>query len=395
MKRMALLVGALTVAASFGVATPSSAVAFPSNFCGDQPPPCISSATRDGVAITPSDRKYYPTVVLSTSSGSHNLLWQMQNKTGPDPYDLGAAARRVQFVITIDTGATNPRVAFTFGHGVTVDRTNDGDGTYHVTITANPIQLQDNSNCTVNVWPWVCPTPTKQWKGYLGGEVTDYNEWTDVGQRDSFQGMNLSTNIEVTSIPPEITTDASGNPVLLIRMASAHFMADGSTVFHGFEHIRIPNAFLRAVYGIDYPSTLTSAGLVPTGAGSGAVVSVHQETGGDAMLVDITNMTFSAHLVKVKRGTITPTRPQSLHAVRTTIHRGKLKFGPAKPRGSHITGYRGRCVSGSSVVTAKAASSPIVVTGLLRGRAYACQVRALSKAGPGLWSGKVIMPRHP
>jgi hypothetical protein len=35
MKRIALLVGALTVAASFGVATPSSAVAFPSNFCGD------------------------------------------------------------------------------------------------------------------------------------------------------------------------------------------------------------------------------------------------------------------------------------------------------------------------------------------------------------------------
>lgn len=172
-------------------------------------------------------------------------------------------------------------------------------------------------------------------------------------------------------------------------------MADGSTVFHGFEHIRIPNAFLRVVYGIDYPSTLTTVGLVPTGAGPDAVVSVHQEAGDDAMLVDITNMTFSAHLVKVKRGTITPTRAQNIHAVRTTIHGGKLKFGPAEPRGSHITGYRGRCISGSSVVTAKAASSPIVVTGLLRDRAYTCQVQALSKVGPGRWSGNVTMPRHP
>jgi len=395
MKRIALLVGALTVAASFVVATPSSAVTFPSNFCGDQPPPCISSATADGVAITPSDPRFYPTVLLSTSSGSHDLLWRMQNKTGPDPYNLGAADRSVQFVITIDTDTTTPRVAFAFGHDVTVDRTNDGDGTYHVTITANPIQLQDNSNCTTSAWPWACPTPTKQREGYLGGEVTDYNAWTNVDQRDSFEGMNLSTNIEVTSIPPEITTDESGNPALLIRMASAHFMADGSTVFVGFEHIRIPNAFLQVVYGIDFPSTLTSVGLVPTGAGPDAVVSVHQETGGDAMLVDIANMTFSAHLVKVKRGTITPTRPQNVHAVRTTIHRGKLKFGPAKPRGSHITGYRGRCVSGSSVVTAKAASSPIAVTGLLLGRAYVCHVRALSKAGPGGWSGKVTMPRHP
>lgn len=402
MIRIALLAGALTVVASFGVvtspsavATSPSAVAFPSSFCGDQPAPCISSATAGGVAITPSDPKYYPTVLLSTSGGSHDLLWQVQDKTGPDPYDLGAADRSVQFVITIDTGTTNPRVAFTFGHDVTVNRAGDGDGTYHVTITAHPIQLQDNSGCVTNLWPWVCPTPAMQREGYLGGQVTDFNAWTDASQRDSFQGMNLSTNIEVTSIPPEISTDASGNPALLIRMASAHFMADGSTVFYGFEHIRIPNAFLRVVYGIDYPSTLTGVGLVPTGAGPGAVITVHQEAGDDAMLVDITNMTFSAHLVKVKRGTITPTRPQNVHAARTTIRRGTLKFGSAKPRGSRITGYTGRCVSGSSVLTAKAASAPIVVTGLLPDRAYACQVRASSKAGPGWWSGKVTLPRHP
>jgi hypothetical protein len=45
-------------------------------------------------------------------------------------------------------------------------------------------------------------------------------------------------------------------------------------------------------------------------------------------------------------------------------------------------------------VYATRATSPIVVTGLRQDRAYSCKVRALSKAGPGLWSTSVRMPRY-
>jgi hypothetical protein len=73
-----------------------------------------------------------------------------------------------------------------------------------------------------------------------------------------------------TGLPPEIVNDpTTGAPQLLVRLANPHFRQDGSTVFHGFAHQRIPNAFLREVYAIDSPATLTTSGLAPVVTGRG------------------------------------------------------------------------------------------------------------------------------
>jgi hypothetical protein len=112
------------------------------------------------------------------------------------------------------------------------------------------------------------------------------------------------------------------------------------------------------------------------------------------MLVDATDMTFSSRKLIIRRGVITPTRPLDVHARRLGPNSGRIRFDPATPRGSRITGYRARCVHNALVVTATATASPVTVTGLHHGAGYDCTVRALSKAGPGTASALGHMPAH-
>ncbi|HEX9774543.1 MAG TPA: fibronectin type III domain-containing protein [Actinomycetota bacterium] len=353
----------------------------------DSTKPCIVSATHAGNPVAPADTDWEPWVFKYKVGGSTNVDWgwfhNMDN-------DLGAGATSEVFVLLIDTGSVIPRVAFTYGDDVVVNRIDDGDGTYKIEITATAIELNDNDDCDQNVNPWFCPeTPSDAWDGYLGGQITNYNAWDDVAQRESMWGMNYSTNVAATSLPPEIVNDpATGYEQLLIRMASHHYHLDGSTLWEGFAHLRIPNAFLRLTYGVDNPASMTGSGLIVTGEGSAATATIAQESGADAMLVDVEGMHFSARNVRIKRGVITPTRPTNVSTKRATAHRGKVKFDPAKARGSKITGYAARCVArrGSHIVWGFDGDSPVVVRHLRRGVAYACRVRAKSKAGPGTWS---------
>ena len=373
----------------------SSSSAAPGSFwCVDgRPPPCFVSATRNGTDVPPSD----PTWQLYRGvppGGSDDFQWGV-SRVGHA--DLGLSALGDVWVVKIDVGTLIPRVVFTHGDNVTVERIDDGDGTYQVKVTANPIVLLGECDQSAP-WPWPCPTTaSQQWNGYLDGEVTDYGVWGDPAQRASFYGMNFNSNIAATSLPPEIVNDpTTGAEQILVRLANPHFEDDGTTVFHGFAHQRIPNAFLREVYGIDAPASLTSGGLAPVVTGSGAAsLSVTLEPGGGAVLVDATGVTFSARKLIVKRGVITPTRVGDPRAARTGPAAGKLRFDPATPRGSRITGYQAKCTHNASVVTAAAHTSPITVTGLHAGVPYNCVIRARSKAGLGAPTAPLRMPAHP
>jgi hypothetical protein len=98
------------------------------------------------------------------------------------------------------------------------------------------------------------------------------------------------------------------------------------------------------------------------------------------MLVDATDMTFSSRKLIVRRGVITPTTPLDVHARRLGPNSGRIRFDPATPRGSRITGYRARCVHNALVVTATATASP--VTG-----DRAPPRRRLRLHGPGAFEG--------
>lgn len=386
MRRFVAVACACVVAFSFGAGPPSSAGEPPgrtlSSFCSEGPAPCIVSATRDGTPVTSADPTWNFVLTSYNVGKSREVRWIVQ-KDGS--FELGLDALDDVWVVTVNTGTVVPRVVFAYGAEATVARLASPN---RVTVTASPVRMTDNDECDPT-WPWSCPHQAmNDFDGYLDAIITDYGAWSDTAQRESMYGMDYTTNIGLTSIPPEIVNDpATGRERLLIRLANHHLYSDAS-LFQGFAHLRIPNLFLRRVYGIDHPASLTGAGLDTAGAGSAATVSVLPEPGGGAMLVDITDMTFSRKRLRISRGVITPTKPKNVRA-RRSGKRVRLRFTEATPRGSKITGYRAACVRGTSALTGRSNRSPVVVKNLRPGARYTCRVRALSKAGPGRWSAKV------
>jgi hypothetical protein len=146
---------------------------------------------------------------------------------------------------------------------------------------------------------------------------------------------------------------------------------------------------LREVYGIPAPETMTPDSLASSVSGGVGTIHTYQEAGDDAMHVDVSNVSFSLHRLKVRRGTITPTRPSHIVGKRTTQHRARIGFLGSTPRGARVSGYRVRCIATGSRVAASGRRSPVVVSGLTPGRAYTCRVQATSKAGPSRWSAAV------
>jgi hypothetical protein len=386
-RRPAGLLLSLALAAGVLAAPPSAQAAA----CGAAP--VLESATRNGSTDLAG---FKVAVDCFAVDGSQDVGWRIT--TADDAPDLGSAALADTWAVRINTGSVVPRVAFTHGKGVGVTRTRTSDGDWHVTITAKPVLLL--GECDQGSWPWVCPSvATQQWNGLLDGTVTDYGSWEDAAQRNSFFGMDYSTNIAATSVPPQIVNDpGSDAQMILLELANPHYLKTPSTtVFKGFAKVRIPNAFLKAVYDIDAPTTLTSAGLAPSLGGSGGG-GVTVTDAGSALVVNATDLTFSARTIKVKRGVIVPTRPSNLTAKRTSTHKAKLSFTGAKARGSKITGYTARCVARTGthvVVDNESSGSPQYLEGLRTRVAYDCKIRAKSKAGPGHYTATVKVPRAP
>ena len=364
-------------------------------WCGTHAPPCIESATRDGAAIGPANPTFDVAVTGFTSDGSHTALWDVERVGAADPFELGAAERSVRWTVTIDFGTNVPRVASQYADDVTVTRDPRPGGRHAITISGHPVIFENNDECNVSTYPWTCPKrASSERKGTLQGQVTDYGAWDDVPQREAFLGMNYSTNIAVTSVPPEIEGDpATGAQRLLLRLANQHERPSGE-VFQGFVHLRIPNKFLKRVYEIDDPSALTTSGLTTSGGGGGTV-SIAQEGGDDAMLVDVTGITFSQRLIRIKRGNIVPTKPTKLRAERTGRHGARIFFKRSRSRGSKVTSYSANCRAKLASASASATKPPIRLTELEPGVAYKCWVQPHSKAGEGPASKTVTVPSKP
>ena len=103
--------------------------------------------------------------------------------------------------------------------------------------------------------------------------------------------------------------------------------------------------------------------------------------------IAITGITFSARMVRIKRGTITPNAPTSLSTRRASVTVAYLTFRAARPRGSFVRSYEGRCFAAHHATRYGTGSrSPVKVTSLARGVSYVCQVRAKASVGYGPWS---------
>ena len=366
------------------------------SWCSAKAPPCIVSAARNGSPVGPSDPTYDIDAFGYTTSGSHETSWSVLKPGNPDPLDLGAAALSDHWTVTIDTGTVIPRVASQYADGVTVTRGPDpGPAHRHITIAADPVTFESNDECDVSSYPWTCPfRASSEREAQLQGWVTDYNAWDDVPQRQSMYGMNYSTNVAVTSLPPEIENDpATGAERILLRLANQH-ERPGGDVFHGFVHLRIPNRFLRRVYDIDDPAALTTSGLTTSGGGGGTA-SVTQEASGNAMLVDVTGITFSQRLIRIKRGKIVPTKPTRLRAERTGRHGARIRFRRSRSRGSKVTSYGAKCTAKDASASASSTKPPIRLTELEPGMSYRCRIRARSQAGQGPKSKRVTVPAKP
>jgi len=383
MRRRITLITALCL--SLGLAASPAAPAT-SHWCSDPgaTAPCIVSATLNGAPITSSDITWDLVFSSETIEGSTNIRLYVQKQGAPDPYELGADSLDDVWIITIDPGSVVPRVVSAAGRDLAAARSSGS-----VQVTATPVVVTDNDECNAS-WPWSCPeTAGSERVGYLDIEITDYGTWDDASQRDAFLGMNYATNVGMRSLPPEIEEDPStGEERVLIRLANHHFRADGTTVFLGFVELRIPYLFLRRVYGIDEPSSLTSTGIAPSvsgpPSGSGSF-NVTADPAGGALLVEGDGITFSNRVIRLERGKITPSKPKKLRAKRVGDRRAKLRFKLAKARGSAIKRYEAKCVGGFTVVKAWGGGSPLRAK-LDPGDSYHCRVRAKSKVGFGPWS---------
>lgn len=392
--RFPLLLAASTMLASASVAAlPQQTAAAPVTsddvtWCGSTPTaPCLVSATVDGTDVKSSSAWDLSATAYSVGD-SEEIAVHLLRK-GDD--ELGAASLDKVVRVEVLTGDLIPRLVTGKARDTGVTRTFSGSK-HTVSVTGNPVVV--SGQCDQDGESWTCPEDSpEEWVGYFDFIVSDHGSWEDEAQRDAFYGMNYFTNVAATSVPPEITENAKGDPMLLIRLANRHYLSDGETVVQGHGELRIPNDFLREVYGIPDPATMTGASLLPSLSGKGAgTVDSRQESGDGAMLVTYDAVEFSARKLRIETGKITPVRPTQVSATRTAPRKGSVDFEPSVARGAAVTGYAGRCKSVRGDHTVRASSENIVrFTGLRKGTAYDCRVKAKSEVGTSSWTEAVRM----
>lgn len=375
------LVGGLMVA----VLTPPAQAA-PVHYCDDgKPAPCLVSVLRNGTPVdrdvylatvdgyTPPEDKHTTGFTLSKAGVAHGL----------GPGELGAT-----FTVTMKTGTIKPRVIDGWGRNGRSTRYVDSDGDWAVKIVVKPADMLMSCHDTDGDGVVTCPATAAPADHitYVVMRISDAS-WhgSTEAARDRLWGLESYSDIQLFWYPPSITT--SGGVVTMdFLMQNAHSYPDGST-FHGTANMRIPNRVLRDLYGIPAPETMTAGSFTSTST-SGSVAS-YQETGDDAWRVDLTGVTFSKQHLKLKRGVITPTRPDVTRTKRVSAGSARLTFVTSKPRGARVKGYQVRCVSGGGHVVQALKSttrSPVSISGLRRGAAYTCKLRARSQVGWSTWS---------
>lgn len=416
--RIAALAGLVgTTLMGLALTTAPQAVAEPGDWCAVSAAPCIVSVQRQGsVAMTADSATWQAELsVFNNESPDYTQLVYSLRHTGS--LELPATELGVPWTIVIDTGTTIPRVVNRFGRNGTVTRTDDGGGTYHVTVTAEPTLVA--FGCEPSPFPWPCPEHADSDEVRFSGTIDDWRAWEDPVQRAAFYGVNFFSNLDVTSFPPGVMyDDATGIAAMRLDVTAPHFRHGSDTLVNAHFEATLPNDFLHENFFIPSPATMTTSSLVVGGTGSGSTTTLSKPTPASPMFVEVTNMTFPTASVapsttkralaatdddhirklRVKTGTIVPTRPTDLRATRVTSTRAKIRYDLAKPRGARVTGYKARCESpGGHVASATKSgnTSPIYVGGLHRRTPYTCKVRALSNAGPGPWSVGAQVPRRP
>ncbi len=355
-------------------------------YCSADPtPPCIVSFKHDGVAV---DHALYRIQWNEPSPASGFYSWYFSKFIGSSwSSDMGTDETTHSFAVTFDFGTFDPATAAGLANpsGPT-PVTWGGSSTYHlITMTTSPVHWL--AGCTDGDPP-SCPmmaTADNETFGALTGVVNNASWFQSTGS--IAHSYNLS-NITIAR-DPYISTDAvTGARSMIFTLLSPHESAT-SVVFTGFQHLRLPNGMLHDVYGIPAPQTMTAASLGATlSGGTSGTITVRPEAGHAAMLIDITGVTFSTRNLKVRLGTITPSRPSGVKGKRLSPTRGRVTFTKSAARGAYPTGYQLRCVSGHQVRTATGSSTTtrFRLHGLTPGRHYTCRVRAKSHVGSGPWS---------
>ena len=384
-KPITLLAAALVTLAGLAVPVSTSAQAAPDRptvdpgeWCTHHAAPCVVSATRNGVAITEGDPTYVVSVAGSSqSNGDFLSQWSIADALLKGTYaTLAPSDAGVSFSITVDVGKHQPRVTAEYADDASVTDTFDSQaGTWDVTVSGTAVEQGVNADC--NAVTWTCPTNETQTIVAFQGEIHDWQWWPDQAQWNDFNGLDQWTNAELTEIPPQIT----GSPFTISEQIGNSHELNG-VVFDGFWKAVLPNAFLVDM-GINDPSTLTSAGISAS-VGTGTVTVTPGPTSTE---IAITGITFSRRIVRIKRGIITPTAPTRLSTRRASATVGYLFFRAARPRGSYVRSYEGRCRAAHRTTRyGRARRSPVKVTLLHRGVSYWCQVRARASVGYGPWS---------
>jgi hypothetical protein len=385
-KRSAVLAATLVTLAGLAVplvgasaqATPARPDIYPSEWCGNQAPPCVVSASRNGVAITESDPTYAVSAAGSKQSGGEFLTqWGIADAQIHGSYEtLAPGDVGVRFSITVNVGAHPPRVVDEYAGGVGVaDIYDRATGTWDVTVSGTAVEQGVNADCDATTW--TCPQDETNTIVAFQGEIGDWQQWSDPAEWNDFDGLDQWTNVELTEIPPQLT----GNPLTFSEELGNSHELNGQ-VFEGFWYGVLPNAVLVDM-GINDPSTLTSAGI-SAGVGTGTVTVTPGPTSTE---IAITGITFSPRMVHIKRGAITPNAPTGLSTRRASATVAYLTFRAARPRGSYVRSYEGRCMAAHHTTRYGTGSrSPVKITSLTRGVSYVCQVRARASVGYGPWS---------
>ena len=385
------------------------------------PRPCVESASRNGSPLSPGTGAYRVQLsgVLSLSYTDY-VMWQVVDSSGAATLTPGD-----DWAVTLDMGSMKPRYTEGYSGATVVDRSPDGDGTHHVTISGKAVRMAESC---VDEYPPVCenPTPysaTVDWRGVSGvfsGEVWDLDRDDAPGDASWRNGYDRSQNLDGVNDPFFEPTSDGGYRLTVDTYNAATYDHDGlpgtaPVPFVGELKLRMPYALFRQRFEVPDPDTLPVSSLVGTTTGGGAdgTWAITKDTTDRVFVARVTGIAYpdtvaargfaraesttQVRVLRVKRGVITPYAPTSLSAKRTAAHRGRVAYAAARARGARPTGYVVRCVNlaGTHTVAVSDGASPTVVTGLRSGRAYDCRVRAKSKAGAGAWSVKVRIPARP
>lgn len=347
--------------------------------------PCVVSATLNGVAMHEGDPLQILMLPVQSESGDDYTEFLVQ-----DPTDTVHLALTDTLSVLVDTGTLKPESTQSYASRPDVDRYDDGDGTYKMRITGKPVLL--TTGCT-DTYPNYCSD-----KATSQATVFDVTILKLIENRE-FVGFDRSQSADtVDGLYLEST--ASGD-YLQTSWDNSRYQTDGSTPVKAEARFRVPYAMLISDFNIPDPATMVTSSIAGSVNGVPATFGFSQDPKGGAVFVDISGVTFppgnarlasgsivaKSRVIRVKRGTITPTRPTLTKATRVSGTRARVSFTRAKARGARVTGYQARCTSPRHKTLLASGSYPtVVVKSLVRGRRYQCSVRARSRAGYGGWS---------